>query len=397
MVGARTRVARSALTPRARGVQWWVCGRSGATDGAAREPCSGCPARSALLDDAEARADALLRAALAETTGAERRRAQRLGRFLADPAGRELLFALTDEVLRTDDDAPRRCAGSRRSSRAGLPARARAVDRAGLRLAALGAPVSPALVARASCAPRVKAETRGVILPAADPAFAAPRRAARGAGHRLQRQPARRGDPRRRRSRRPARRGVPAAAAARRAVRVGEDLRAVRQPRRARVRPLGRRASSTACAACSASPPRPRRRSSCTSTWRSTATSTSPSPRSAPCSTSPSSARSPAGIALQAYLPDSLRRARRPRARGPARAGAAGGAPVKVRIVKGANLAMEQVDAELAGWPQAPYRDQGRRRRQLQAHARPRVRRGRGAAICASASPATTCSTSRGR
>src|SRR6201991_3310080 len=34
---------------------------------------------------------------------------------------------------------------------------------------------------------------------------------------------------------------------------------------------------------------------------------------------------------------------------------AAGGAPVKVRIVKGANLAMERVEAELHGWPQAPY------------------------------------------
>ena len=32
-----------------------------------------------------------------------------------------------------------------------------------------------------------------------------------------------------------------------------------------------------------------------------------------------------------------------------------GGAPIKLRIVKGANLAMERVDARSAGWPQAPY------------------------------------------
>ena len=32
-----------------------------------------------------------------------------------------------------------------------------------------------------------------------------------------------------------------------------------------------------------------------------------------------------------------------------------GGAPVKVRLVKGANLAMEDVDAELGGWTSAPY------------------------------------------
>jgi len=61
-----------------------------------------------------------------------------------------------------------------------------------------------------------------------------------------------------------------------------------------------------------------------------------------------------AGIVLQAYLPDSVdaldalidwasERRRR------------GGAPIKVRLVKGANLAMEQVEAELHGWTQAPY------------------------------------------
>lgn len=61
-----------------------------------------------------------------------------------------------------------------------------------------------------------------------------------------------------------------------------------------------------------------------------------------------------AGIVLQAYLPDSflfqqeltvwaMQRVRH------------GGAPIKIRLVKGANLAMEQVEASLKGWPQAPY------------------------------------------
>ncbi len=61
-----------------------------------------------------------------------------------------------------------------------------------------------------------------------------------------------------------------------------------------------------------------------------------------------------AGIALQAYLPDAtevLRElcdfARRRHART--------GAAVRVRLVKGANLAMERVEAELRGWEQAPY------------------------------------------
>lgn len=66
--------------------------------------------------------------------------------------------------------------------------------------------------------------------------------------------------------------------------------------------------------------------------------------------------RLPAGVVLQAYLPDALlhlqdlyawaadRRRR-------------GGAPVRVRLVKGANLAMEHVDALLYGWQPATARD----------------------------------------
>lgn len=61
-----------------------------------------------------------------------------------------------------------------------------------------------------------------------------------------------------------------------------------------------------------------------------------------------------AGIVLQAYLPDALGAYEELAAFAAERA-AAGGAPLKVRLVKGANLAMEQVDAELHDWPQAPY------------------------------------------
>lgn len=61
-----------------------------------------------------------------------------------------------------------------------------------------------------------------------------------------------------------------------------------------------------------------------------------------------------AGIALQSYLPDSfliqkelthwaLSRVKR------------GGAPIKIRLVKGANLGLEQIESALRGWPQAPY------------------------------------------
>ena len=61
-----------------------------------------------------------------------------------------------------------------------------------------------------------------------------------------------------------------------------------------------------------------------------------------------------AGIVLQAYLPDALPVLRRLEAWAAARH-ERGGAGIKVRLVKGANLPMERVDAELHGWPQAPW------------------------------------------
>ncbi len=61
-----------------------------------------------------------------------------------------------------------------------------------------------------------------------------------------------------------------------------------------------------------------------------------------------------AGIVLQAYLPDALPALRELTAWARARI-AAGGAPIKVRLVKGANLAMERVDAAVHGWELATY------------------------------------------
>jgi len=63
-----------------------------------------------------------------------------------------------------------------------------------------------------------------------------------------------------------------------------------------------------------------------------------------------------AGLALQAYIPDSydaqleLYAWARERVK-------KGGAPVTVRLVKGANMEMERVEASIAGWEQAPYQD----------------------------------------
>jgi RHH-type transcriptional regulator, proline utilization regulon repressor / proline dehydrogenase / delta 1-pyrroline-5-carboxylate dehydrogenase len=65
--------------------------------------------------------------------------------------------------------------------------------------------------------------------------------------------------------------------------------------------------------------------------------------------------RTRAGIALQAYIPDSARMQRRINEWARARV-ARGGSPVTIRIVKGANMEMERVEASLRDWPQAPFR-----------------------------------------
>ena len=61
-----------------------------------------------------------------------------------------------------------------------------------------------------------------------------------------------------------------------------------------------------------------------------------------------------AGIVLQAYVPDSLGAQRRITAWAMERV-AAGGAPVTLRIVKGANMEMERVEASQRGWPTATF------------------------------------------
>ncbi|MHB1008322.1 MAG: bifunctional proline dehydrogenase/L-glutamate gamma-semialdehyde dehydrogenase [Propionibacteriaceae bacterium] len=61
-----------------------------------------------------------------------------------------------------------------------------------------------------------------------------------------------------------------------------------------------------------------------------------------------------AGIVLQTYLPDALGAMIRLQEWAAERV-VSGGAPIKVRVVKGANLPMENVDAEIHGWPLATW------------------------------------------
>ena len=61
-----------------------------------------------------------------------------------------------------------------------------------------------------------------------------------------------------------------------------------------------------------------------------------------------------AGIVLQAYLPDSYLMLQELIAWSKERI-ERGGAPIKVRIVKGANIAMEDVESSIMGWARAPF------------------------------------------
>jgi RHH-type proline utilization regulon transcriptional repressor/proline dehydrogenase/delta 1-pyrroline-5-carboxylate dehydrogenase len=63
-----------------------------------------------------------------------------------------------------------------------------------------------------------------------------------------------------------------------------------------------------------------------------------------------------AGIALQAYIPDSFQTQRRITDWARRRV-EQGGAPVTIRVVKGANMEMERVESSLRGWPLATFSD----------------------------------------
>jgi RHH-type proline utilization regulon transcriptional repressor/proline dehydrogenase/delta 1-pyrroline-5-carboxylate dehydrogenase len=127
---------------------------------------------SELIEEAVALADTLLREARANATKRERWQLHRLGRLVADPAGRELVQRLTDEVLRIDSN---RRAGRRLADvveRHGLPQSLTRADRLLLGVGAKLARVAPQLVMPLARR-RILAETKGVVLPAEDPQFAA--------------------------------------------------------------------------------------------------------------------------------------------------------------------------------------------------------------------------------
>jgi RHH-type proline utilization regulon transcriptional repressor/proline dehydrogenase/delta 1-pyrroline-5-carboxylate dehydrogenase len=303
-----------------------------------------------LVDRAEVLAEQLLHAALAGTTRAERRRSRRLGRLLADADGRALLFGLTDEVLRIDDGA--RAARRLRSLVAsGLPDSLGRFDRAGLRVAARAGHLAPRTLARLVRA-RVEAETRGVVL-SSDPRDLSAHIARR------------------------TRAGIDCNINLLGEAILGDDEAGARVDAVCRVlqRPDVRCVSVKVSALCAnldvlafqssvariVEQLRKVLRAADAATPRLVYLDMEEY-RDLPLTLAafravldePESRSLRAGIALQAYLPDSVAAldelcdwaATRRRA---------GGAAVRVRIVKGANLSMERVEAELTGWTAAPY------------------------------------------
>ena len=121
------------------------------------------------VDEAVGLARRLLVASEQKITRGERSQRDRLGRLIADPGGRELLFALTDEVLRQHDPVP----AARRLHQIveqHPPGAVPIVDRMLLRAGAVVAPRFPRLT-MPLVRRRLAAELDGVVLPADEPDF----------------------------------------------------------------------------------------------------------------------------------------------------------------------------------------------------------------------------------
>jgi len=300
---------------------------------------------------AEERALRLLAVSLADTSSRERRSSRRLARLLADDAGRDFLLDLTDRVLRIR--TPRRSARALHDLAApGVPASLGPVDRLGMTVLAAVAPLAPKTAQRLVDW-RIGKDTNGVILPAEEPAFTSyvDRRARDGfalnvnvLGESI----------------------LSDAEAEARTLAVLDriarlDITYVSVKISAVCANLDILAETDSLARIEAQLRR-LYRAAMASTPRTFVNLDMEEYRDLELSLvsfmhvldEPEFADYEAGIVLQAYIPDShaalerlCRWANARRARG--------GAGIKIRLVKGANLAMESVEAELHDWEPAPY------------------------------------------
>ena len=306
---------------------------------------------AALVEQAVSLARRMLADSLADAARSERRRQRRLGRLLEDPEGRELLFALTDEVVRIDDPgrAARRFAAVVRQHPTGALG---AFDRLLLRGGAWLAPLMPAVV-MPMVVRRIRHETRGIVLPAEDPGFARHLRERAADAVRINVNPLgesilsdAEADQRLRQIEQCIDRPdvdyvsvkVSAIAANLDALAFEHSVERVAD----RLRRLYRRAAAaTPRTFVNLDMEEYRDLELTLHSFMRVLDEAEFRPLDG-------------GIVLQAYLPDSHAALERLGAWATARR-AAGGGTTKVRLVKGANLAMETVEAELHGWIAAPY------------------------------------------
>lgn len=293
----------------------------------------------------------LLATSIDHATRSEQRRLARLGALLADHDGRELIFALTDQVMRIE--SPRRAAERFADIVRQHPTRATGpVDRLLLRAGTIAAVRLPRLV-MPLVRRRIEHETRGIVLPADDPAFANHLRRRRADGVRLNVNPL--GE---------------AILSDREA---DERLRVlIERIERADVDYVSARVSSIVAnldpLAFDHSVDRIVER--LRTVYRAARDATPATfvnldmeeyrdleltlEAFTTVLAEPEFHDLDAGIVLQAYLPDSHDALER-LGTWAARRAETGGGSVKVRLVKGANLAMERAEAELHGWTAAPY------------------------------------------
>ena len=321
------------------------------------------PAESAYdHNDRVERAVALAEQLLVESqqiaTRSETEQLQRLGKLIEDDQGRALVQLLTDDVLRIHD--ARRAARRFRDvvDTVGIPASLGRLDALMMRVGAAIAPFAPRLL-MPLVTRRIRNETRGVVLSAKDPAFAEHVSRRRGEGVRINvnvlgeailsdAEADKRLASVRSRLARPdvdyVSVKISAICANLDPLAFGDSVERVSE----RMRMLYRDAMSTPAGTANTFVNLDMEEFKDLALTIAAFTSVLDEPEFVVLD---------AGIVLQAYLPDShaaLEHLGEWAAARRARNGGTGGR-VKIRLVKGANLAMEQVDAETHGWHQAPY------------------------------------------
>lgn len=308
------------------------------------------PPGDALAQQAIALAEQLLRAALAQQRPSEESRARQIAGLIADPAAKGLGIAMTDRIFRSAD--PRRAAKGWRHllSKFGLPRGFSWLDRAMLRAGAMASSLVPEIVMPA-VRWRLRHDSRGVILPAESAPLGKYLHARRDEHTRVNVNPL----------------GEAILGEEEAARRLEAVLALLARPDvdyvSVKISAIFSQINLVAWdATLAAVKTRLRRlyRAALASEkfvnldmeeYRDLALTVAAFRE---VLDEPEFHSLRAGLALQAYLPDACEAQRELTAWARQRT-AAGGAPIKLRLVKGANLAMELVEAEQHGWHPAPY------------------------------------------